>query len=154
MRVRTVIRAEVAALFAALTPDVVDRVPEIPDEAVRAVSRWLMPAEATGTGGGRARGWVAGSDAYGMTAVIAVEGARRLAGDGAPAGTLAPARPGLRPGRNARARPGLRPPTGFLGHLTTHGGTWRVNPRLTHPVPGPRTLCGPGSGAVLGLLGA
>ncbi|MEV0162720.1 saccharopine dehydrogenase NADP-binding domain-containing protein [Nonomuraea fuscirosea] len=113
-RVRTVIRAEVAALFAALTPDVVDSVPEIPDEAARAASRWLMLAEATGTGGGRARGWVTGSDAYGMTAVIAVEGARRLAEDGAPAGTLAPAQ--------------AFDPAGFLDHLTTHGVTWQVTP--------------------------
>ncbi len=113
-RVRTVIRAEVAALFAALTPDVVDSVPEIPDEAARAASRWLMLAEATGTGGGRARGWVTGSDAYGMTAVIAVEGARRLAEDGAPAGTLAPAQ--------------AFDPAGFLDHLTTHGVTWKVTP--------------------------
>ncbi|MFG1967961.1 saccharopine dehydrogenase NADP-binding domain-containing protein [Nonomuraea fuscirosea] len=113
-RVRTVIRAEVAALFAALTPDVVDSVPEIPDEAARAASRWLMLAEATGTGGGRARGWVTGSDAYRMTAVIAVEGARRLAEDGAPAGTLAPAQ--------------AFDPAGFLDHLTTHGVTWQVTP--------------------------
>ncbi|PRX69355.1 short subunit dehydrogenase-like uncharacterized protein [Nonomuraea fuscirosea] len=113
-RVRTVIRAEVAALFAALTPDVVDSVPEIPDEAARAASRWLMLAEATGTGGGRARGWVTGSDAYGMTAVIAVEGARRLAEDGAPAGTLAPAQ--------------AFDPAGFLDQLTTHGVTWQVTP--------------------------
>ncbi|MFD0479080.1 hypothetical protein ACFQ0B_71085 [Nonomuraea thailandensis] len=55
-------------------------------EAARLAARWLMPAEATGEDGKRARGWVTGLDPYGMTAVIAVEGARRLVSDGAPAG--------------------------------------------------------------------
>lgn len=111
-RVRSVIRAEVAAMFAALTPEVVDSVPETPDEAARMASRWLMLAEAAGTDGSRARGWVTGFDGYGMTAVIAVEGARRLVADGAPAGTLTPAQ--------------AFDPAGFLDHLTTHGVTWKV----------------------------
>jgi short subunit dehydrogenase-like uncharacterized protein len=111
-RVRSVIRAEVAGLFAAPAPDVVEQVPEVPDEAVRTAARWLMLAEATGTDGRRARGWVTGFDAYGMTAVIAVEGARRLVVDGAPAGTLTPAQ--------------AFDPASFLDHLTAHGVTWHV----------------------------
>ncbi|MFC5823687.1 saccharopine dehydrogenase family protein [Nonomuraea insulae] len=111
-RVRSVIRSEIAAMFAALTPEVVDSVPETPDEAARMASRWLMLAEATGLDGSRARGWVTGSDGYGMTAVIAVEGARRLVAGGAPAGTLTPAQ--------------AFDPAGFLDHLTTHGVTWQV----------------------------
>ncbi|MGW3344645.1 saccharopine dehydrogenase family protein [Nonomuraea rubra] len=113
-RVRSAIRTEVAAMFSALTPDVVESVPEIPDEAARLASRWLMLAEATGEDGKRARGWVTGLDPYGMTAVIAVEGARRLVADGAPAGALTPAQ--------------AFDPASFLDHLTTHGVTWQVTP--------------------------
>ncbi|MFG1702497.1 saccharopine dehydrogenase family protein [Nonomuraea sp. M3C6] len=111
-RVRSVIRAEAAAMFVALTPDVVDTIPETPDEAARNASRWLMLAEAVDSEGNRARGWVTGSDGYGMTAVIAVEGARRLVADGAPAGTLTPAQ--------------AFDPADFLDHLTTHGVTWQI----------------------------
>ncbi|AQZ65613.1 INTEGRAL MEMBRANE PROTEIN (Rhomboid family) [[Actinomadura] parvosata subsp. kistnae] len=128
-RVRSAIRTEVAAMFSALTPDVVASVPEIPDEAARRASRWLMLAEATGpdgaggaggadgsggAGGKRARGWVTGLDPYGMTAVIAVEGARRLVADGAPAGAVTPAQ--------------AFDPASFLDHLTSHGVTWQVTP--------------------------
>ncbi|MEV0623348.1 saccharopine dehydrogenase NADP-binding domain-containing protein [Nonomuraea sp. NPDC050404] len=113
-RVRAVIRAEVAALFSALTPEVVDSVPETPDAAARTTSRWLMLAEATGTSGERTRGWVTGLDPYGMTAKIAVEGARRLAEDSAPAGALTPAQ--------------AFDPAAFLDHLTTHGVTWHITP--------------------------
>jgi short subunit dehydrogenase-like uncharacterized protein len=113
-RVRSVVRTEVAAMFSALRPEVVDSVPEIPDEAARLASRWLMLAEATGEDGKRARGWVTGLDGYGMTAVIAVEGARRLVADGAPAGALTPAQ--------------AFDPASFLDHLTAHGVTWQVTP--------------------------
>ncbi|MEU6712414.1 hypothetical protein ABZ897_13120 [Nonomuraea sp. NPDC046802] len=109
-RVRSVIRSEVAAMFSSLTPDVVDTVPETLDPATRSASRWLMLAEATGPDGRRARGWVTGSDAYEATAVIAVEGARRLVADGAPAGTLTPAQ--------------AFDPESFLNHL---GVTWQVH---------------------------
>lgn len=105
-RVRSVIRSQVADLFAAMTPDVIDSVPEVPDEESRVTSRWLMLTEAVGDEGSRARGWVTGLDAYGMTAVIAVEGARRLVADGAPAGALTPAQ--------------AFDPAAFLDHLATH----------------------------------
>ncbi|TYB66172.1 NAD(P)H-binding protein [Nonomuraea sp. PA05] len=113
-RVRSVIRTEAAAMFSALTPDVVDGVPEIPDEGGRRASRWLMLAEASGEDGKRVRGWVTGADPYGLTAVIAVEGARRLAVDGAAAGALTPAQ--------------AFGPASFLDHLTGHGVTWQVAP--------------------------
>lgn len=111
-RVRSVIRSEVAGLFAGLTADFVDAVPEVPDEAARAEARWLMLAEAVAEDGTRARGWVTGADAYGLTGVIAVEGARRLVADGAPPGALTPAQ--------------AFDPADFLNQLTPHGVTWRI----------------------------
>jgi short subunit dehydrogenase-like uncharacterized protein len=111
-RVRSVVRSDVAGLFAGLTEDFVDAVPEVPDETARAEARWLMLAEAVAEDGSRARGWVTGVDAYRLTAVIAVEGARRLVAEGAPAGTLAPAQ--------------AFDPAGFLDELTPHGVSWQV----------------------------
>jgi short subunit dehydrogenase-like uncharacterized protein len=111
-RVRSGIRTEVAQRFAALTPDVVDSVPEVLDEEARSRTRWLMLAEAVDDTGRRATGWVTGPDAYGLTAVIAVEGARRLVADGAPAGALTPAQ--------------AFAPADFLDALAPHGVTWQV----------------------------
>jgi short subunit dehydrogenase-like uncharacterized protein len=111
-RVRSGIRAEVAQLFASLTPDVVDSVPAVLDDEARGSTRWLMLVEALDGAGGRATGWVTGPDAYGLTAVIAVEAARRLVADGAPAGALAPAQ--------------AFDPRGFLDALAPHGVTWQV----------------------------
>ncbi|MVU78490.1 NAD(P)H-binding protein [Nocardia sp. ET3-3] len=110
--VRGVIRTEVGELFAGLSGEVAETIPEIPDPAVLAASRWFVLAEATGVDGRRARGWVTGFDPYGSTAVIAVEAARRLVTDGAPAGTLTPAQ--------------VFDPAGFLAALTDHGITWQV----------------------------
>jgi short subunit dehydrogenase-like uncharacterized protein len=62
--------------------------------------------------GRRARRWVTGPDGYGLTAVIAVEGARRLVADGAPAGALTPAQ--------------AFDAADFLDALTSHGVTWQV----------------------------
>jgi short subunit dehydrogenase-like uncharacterized protein len=111
-RVRSGIRTEVAELFASLTPDVVDSVPEVLDEEARSTTRWLMLVEASAGTGRRARGWVTGPDAYGLTAVIAIEGARRLVADGAPAGALAPAQ--------------AFDAADFLDALAPEGVTWRV----------------------------
>jgi short subunit dehydrogenase-like uncharacterized protein len=111
-RVRSGIRTEVAELFASLTPDVVDSVPEVLDEEARSTSRWLMLVEAVDDAGRKARGWVTGPDAYGLTAVIAVEAARRLVTGGAPAGALTPAQ--------------AFDVAGFLDTLAPHGVTWEV----------------------------
>jgi short subunit dehydrogenase-like uncharacterized protein len=110
-RVRSGIRTEVAQLFAALTPDVVSSVPEVLDEDARSTNRWLMLVDAVDDTGRRATGWVTGPDAYGLTAVIAVEGARRV-DDGAPAGALTPAQ--------------AFDATDLLDALAPHGVTWRV----------------------------
>ncbi|MEU6747825.1 saccharopine dehydrogenase NADP-binding domain-containing protein [Spirillospora sp. NPDC046719] len=111
-RVRAAIRTEVAALFGSLTSEAVESVPERPDEASRAGARWLMLAEASDPSGRTVRGVVTGTDAYGTTAVIAVEGARRLVADGAPAGTRTPAE--------------AFDPADLLGFLEASGATWRV----------------------------
>ncbi|MFI1919209.1 saccharopine dehydrogenase family protein [Nocardia sp. NPDC020380] len=111
-RVRNAMRAETGDLFAALTPEVVDSIPEVPDLDARNASRWLMLAEATAADGTRARGWVTGTDGYRHTAVIAVEAARRLATGAAPAGALTPAQ--------------AFDPADFLGYLTAEGVDWAV----------------------------
>ncbi|WP_055589505.1 saccharopine dehydrogenase family protein [Streptacidiphilus griseoplanus] len=112
-RVHGAIRSEVAALFAALTPDVVESVPETVPEEVRSAGRWLMAAEAVGADGRSARGWVTGHDAYGLTAVIAVEGALRLAAGKAAPGVLSPAQ--------------AFEPAGFLDALAPSGVRWQVD---------------------------
>ncbi|WP_331765800.1 hypothetical protein [Embleya sp. NBC_00896] len=53
-----------------------------------------------------------GHDTYGITAVIAVEAARRLAADGAEPGVLAPAQ--------------AYDPTSFLTFLAPHGISWTI----------------------------
>ncbi|WP_049566551.1 saccharopine dehydrogenase NADP-binding domain-containing protein [Nonomuraea sp. SBT364] len=113
-RVRSVIRTEVADLIASFSEDLIDSVPEVPDEEDRRADRWLMLAEATAPDGRRARGRVTGADAYGATAVIATEAARRLAAGGAPAGVLAPAQ--------------AFDAADFLGHLAAaHDVDWHVD---------------------------
>ncbi|MWA03879.1 hypothetical protein F8568_026535 [Actinomadura sp. LD22] len=71
-----------------------------------------MLAEASDRSGRTVRGEVTGTDAYGTTAVLAVEGARRLVADGAPAGTRAPAE--------------AFDPADLLGFLAAAGASWRV----------------------------
>jgi short subunit dehydrogenase-like uncharacterized protein len=112
-RVRSGIRTEVAQLFGSLTPDVVDSVPEVLDEEARRSTRWLMLVEATDDTGRRARGWVTGPDAYGLTAVIAVEGAYRLVTGGAATGARTPAQ--------------AFDAADFLDALAPHGVTWEVS---------------------------
>jgi short subunit dehydrogenase-like uncharacterized protein len=89
-RVDGVARADLAAAFTNVTPELVEQLPAGPPEETRRASRWVIVVEATGAGG-HARGVVHGADAYGTTAVIAVEAARRLVADGAKPGVLAPA---------------------------------------------------------------
>ncbi|MGI5231304.1 saccharopine dehydrogenase family protein [Actinoallomurus sp. CA-142502] len=110
--VEGVVRTELVAAFSAVTPEVVDSVPDGPSEDDRRAGRWTVLAEATGQDGRSARGVVSGPDTYGSTAVIAVESARRLVADGAEPGVLAPAQ--------------AYDPIGFLDFLTEHGATWTV----------------------------
>lgn len=110
-RVRGATRVEVAELFASLTPEVVDSVPEVLDEQGRK-GDWLMLAEVVGEDGSRARGWVSGPDPYRLTGVIAVEGACRLAAGGVRAGALTPAQ--------------AFDPGDFLDSLAGEGVRWQV----------------------------
>ncbi|WP_024803643.1 trans-acting enoyl reductase family protein [Nocardia sp. BMG51109] len=110
-RVRGAIRAEVADLLTAVTPEVVETIPATVDEENRA-ARWLMLAEAGAPDGTRARGWVTGTDCYRLTGVIAVEAARRLAAGDAPPGALAPAQ--------------AFDPADFLDFLTAEDVVWRL----------------------------
>jgi len=111
-RVRSAIRSEVAELFAGLTAEVVESVPEVPEEEARRTARWLMMTEATDITGNRARGWVTGTDGYRITAVIAVEAARRLVTDEGPTGARTPAQ--------------VFDPADFLDFLIPFGVTWSV----------------------------
>lgn len=95
-----------------LTPQLIDSLPEGPDEDSRRGQRFTYVLDATAAGGRRARGVVQGPDTYGTTAVIAVEGARRLIADPAAPGVLAPAQ--------------AYDPAGFLDFLAPHGIRWSV----------------------------
>ncbi|GAV43838.1 saccharopine dehydrogenase family protein [Streptomyces acidiscabies] len=112
-RIDAVMREEVVPLFGAVTEELVASLPEGPDPAARRASRWLMAAYAVGRDGSHAQGSVTGTDGYGMTAVIAVEGALRLVADAPPAGVLAPSQ--------------AFEPADFLRALEPHGVRWSVD---------------------------
>ncbi|MEV5496378.1 saccharopine dehydrogenase NADP-binding domain-containing protein [Nonomuraea fuscirosea] len=93
-----------------LTPEIIESLPEGPDEDSRRSQRFTYVIDASGTDGRRARGIVQGPDTYGTTAVIAVEGARRLIVEPAKPGVLAPAQ--------------AYHPIAFLDVLISHGIQW------------------------------
>lgn len=104
-----VLRTPVAAAVHA----VVDRLREGPDEDERRSSSFTIVASAHGADGASRRAVVTGGDAYGITAVIAVEFARRMAADDfSGAGALAPAQ--------------VVDAEEFLGFLGEHGVSHRV----------------------------
>jgi short subunit dehydrogenase-like uncharacterized protein len=112
--VEGVIRGEVAAIFTSVTAELVDSMPEGPAEDARRAGQWLMMAQATSSSSGRrARGAVRGTDGYGVTAVIAAEGARRLASGGVKPGVLAPSQ--------------AFDATGFLETLAPYGVRWHID---------------------------
>ncbi|WP_327587956.1 saccharopine dehydrogenase NADP-binding domain-containing protein [Nonomuraea sp. NBC_00507] len=95
-----------------LTPQIIESLPEGPDEDSRRTQHFTYVVDATSTDGRRARGIVQGPDTYGTTAVIAVESARRLIADPAKPGVLAPAQ--------------AYHPTAFLDFLIPHGIQWII----------------------------
>jgi hypothetical protein len=109
--VEAVSDAALANLFTALTPAMVESMPEGPPEAARRNARFLLVADVDG-GSGSARGVIEGSDTYGTTAVVAVELARRLAQGGVEPGVLAPAQ--------------AVDAADFLDALASHGVSWSV----------------------------
>ena len=105
--------ADLATQFVAVTPELAEiRGGDGPSPEERVASRWTLVVEAVGLDQRPASGAVSGPDTYGLTAVIAVEAARRLAEDGAPAGVLAPAQ--------------AFDPASFLDALAPHGVRWSV----------------------------
>jgi short subunit dehydrogenase-like uncharacterized protein len=118
--VYSAIRTEVAMSLTGLTPDIVESIPATIGEADRVAGRWLMLAEANAPDGTRARGWVTGTDGYRLTAVMAVEAARRLVAEDAPRGALTPAQ--------------AFDPVSFLDFLTAEGVSWQVE-RVAAPDP-------------------
>jgi short subunit dehydrogenase-like uncharacterized protein len=70
---------------------VIDGLPEGPTKEERSAAVFTIVAEALGEDDRLGRAVLHGSDVYGCTAVIAVEGARRLAADGHRSGVLSPA---------------------------------------------------------------
>jgi short subunit dehydrogenase-like uncharacterized protein len=92
----------------------IDRLPEGPSEDQRRASAFTIVAEAHGEDGRTGRTVVEGNDVYGLTAVIAVEIARRMSADGFDgAGALAPAQ--------------AVDAADFLGFLGEHGISHRVD---------------------------
>lgn len=94
---------------------VIDRLPEGPGEDARRASAFTVVAEARGADGSVGRAVVEGSDVYGITAVMAVEIARRMAADGFD-------------GRGALAPAQVVDPEEFLGFLGEHGVHHHVEP--------------------------
>jgi short subunit dehydrogenase-like uncharacterized protein len=70
---------------------IIDGFPEGPTEDERSAAAFTILAEAVGADGRLGRAVLHGRDVYGCTAVIAVEGARRLVASGARSGVLTPA---------------------------------------------------------------
>jgi len=101
-----------AQLDTPLTPQIIDSLPEGPTEEDRRTQRFTYLIDAVSRDGRAARGMVQGRDTYGITAVIAVEAARRLVADGAKPGVLAPAQ--------------AYDPTSFLTFLAPHGISWTI----------------------------
>lgn len=101
-----------AQLDTPITPEIIDSLPDGPTEQDRRTQRFTYLIDAVSRDGQTARGILRGHDTYGITAVIAVEAARRLATDGAKPGVLAPAQ--------------AYDPTSFLTFLAPHGVSWTI----------------------------
>lgn len=91
----------------------VDRLPEGPTAEERRAASYTFVVEARGVDGRIARGVATGADAYGISAVIAVEGARRLAAGGVAPGVLAAG--------------AAFAPADFLDSLAPHGVSWSLD---------------------------
>lgn len=96
-----------------LLGEVIDRLPEGPDEASRRAGEFTIVAVARGADGSISRGVVRGRDAYRLTAVTLVYGAERMSAEGyAKAGALGPA--------------AAYDPESFLNYLTDHDLSWEL----------------------------
>jgi short subunit dehydrogenase-like uncharacterized protein len=120
-RVEAVADAALGTRFAAISPELLDSLPEGPPEEDRRAQRFTIVVDAIGSDGRSARGVVRGPDAYGTTAVIAVEAARRLASGRTVPGVLAPAQ--------------AFDPASFLDFLARHGVTCDIEVHDTQSAP-------------------
>jgi len=113
-RVESFVEAAVSAQLGTPIPaEFIDALPEGPSEEGRRSQRFTYLIEATAADGSTGRATVSGTDTYGITAVIAVEAAARLAVDGAAPGVLAPAQ--------------AFDPARFLTALASHGLQWGID---------------------------
>jgi short subunit dehydrogenase-like uncharacterized protein len=110
-----------SARFSAISPELLDSLPEGPSEDDRRAQRFTIVIDAIGSDGRPARGVARGPDTYGTTAVIAVEAARRLASGNTAPGVLAPAQ--------------AFDPASFLDFLAQHGVTCDIEVRDTESAP-------------------
>jgi short subunit dehydrogenase-like uncharacterized protein len=118
-RIQGVAEADLGArLSSPFTPEFIDNLPEGPTTDSRRDQRFTIVVDAIADHGQHARGVVQGPDTYGTTAVIAVEGAHRLATHGAKPGVLAPAQ--------------AYDPADFLNSLAPYGIIWTIE---THHAP-------------------
>ncbi|HLT59732.1 MAG TPA: saccharopine dehydrogenase NADP-binding domain-containing protein [Microlunatus sp.] len=112
-RVESLVEAAVGAQLAApIPPELIAGAPEGPTEQDRRGQQFSYLIDAVDRTGRAGRGVIRGRDTYGLTAVIAVEAARRLVTDRAKAGVLAPAQ--------------AFDPAGFLAHLEPFGVSWTI----------------------------
>ncbi|WP_039804495.1 saccharopine dehydrogenase NADP-binding domain-containing protein [Nocardia araoensis] len=112
--VEGVAETEVAALFADLTPELAETLPEFPEDDPGNPGRFLVLADVTGPGGS-ARAYAEGADTYRFTAIAAADAAVRLATGGAEAGVLAPSQ--------------AFDPADVLNSFAAQGIRWSVEPR-------------------------
>jgi len=110
--IEATMNVDLVAGVASLTDEVIAAAPAGPSDDERRVSRFTILAEARASDGATARGHVSGADAYGSTALIAVEAAVRLGVRGAPVGAVPPSL--------------AFEPTEFLDALKPFGIGWQV----------------------------
>jgi short subunit dehydrogenase-like uncharacterized protein len=101
--------------FKALLDLAVDRLPEGPSEEQRRRAEFCVVALARGEDGGTGRGVVRGHDPYELTAVISVQGAALMAGEGFDRMGVLPSAAAFDPGE-------------FLDRLGDHGVKYEVEP--------------------------
>lgn len=114
-RIEATINVDVSGAVAGLTPEIIAQQPTGPTDEARRGARFTMMAEIETSAGAVRRGHVSGRDVYGMTAVISVEAAIRLAAGKAAAGVLAPSQ--------------AFDAEDFLGALAAYGVIWEVDAR-------------------------
>ncbi|KAA0093562.1 saccharopine dehydrogenase [Mycolicibacterium sp. P1-18] len=110
--IEATMNVDLVAGVSSLTDEVIAAAPVGPSDDERRASRFTILAEARASDGTTVRGHVSGDDAYGSTALIAVEAAVRLGARGAPVGAVPPSL--------------AFEPAEFLDALKPFGISWQV----------------------------